>query len=171
MSAARTEEEAAPTVKAKANGLRRGLVIALRATVAAVFIWASLDKIAHPDRFADIVWDYGILPEGLVNLFAVGLPWVELVLGVFLLAGIWVPSAALLASGLTVMFMVALAVGLSRGEEFHCGCFSTAQEGTGSGWDLMWKDALLLTAGVVLLWQAPKVARNQRQAKHEPTQS
>ena len=124
----------------------------LRLAVGGVFIAASPDKIIHPDRFADVVWDYQLLPAWAVNAFSACLPWVELVMGVLLITGLWLPSGALLASGLTVMFMVAVGVNLVRGtEHFHCGCFGTGQEGAAEGWGLMWRDSLLLAAALWLL--------------------
>jgi uncharacterized membrane protein YphA (DoxX/SURF4 family) len=120
--------------------------------VAGVFIAASVDKIVHPDRFADIVLDYDLLPDGLVNVFAVCLPWVELLLGLFLIAGRWLPSASLLATGLTLMFMAAIGLNLARGNaNLHCGCFSTSAEGgEEAAWGLLARDALLLAGGIWL---------------------
>ena len=61
----------------------------------AVFIYASLDKIAHPLDFARIVYRYrlagpsatlGVVPA---NAFALILPWLEAIIGVLLvLAGL-----------------------------------------------------------------------------------
>ncbi len=134
------------------RGLRGWLIVALRLIVGVVFIYASLDKIVHPDRFAEIVWDYELLPESLVNPFSVCLPWVELVMGVLLLVGVWVPGGALLATAMTVMFMMAVGHALSRGaEDFHCGCFTTVQEGPEEAWGVMRRDAVLL-GGTILLF-------------------
>lgn len=134
------------------TGPGKWLMLALRLAIGGVFIAASADKIIHVDRFADVVWDYQLLPDGPVNAFSACLPWVELVLGLLLIAGVWVPSGALLAAGMTVIFMVAVGINLARGtEHFHCGCFGTGQEGPAETWGLMWRDALLLAATVWLL--------------------
>ncbi len=126
----------------------------LRLGIAVVFFWAALDKIAHPDRFADIISDYQILPAPLLNPFAVMLPWVEVAVAAFLALGIWVPAGALLASGMTVMFMIAIAYALAKGAaDLHCGCFTTSAEGRGEAWGLLWRDALLLAACVCLFWR------------------
>jgi uncharacterized membrane protein YphA (DoxX/SURF4 family) len=130
------------------------LNLALRLGIAAIFLWAALDKIAHPDRFADIVNDYNLLPRVLVNPFAVILPWVEVVVAAFLALGIWVPSAALLATGMTVMFMGAITAALAQGyADLHCGCFTTSQEGRGEAWGLLWRDGVLLAACAWLFWR------------------
>jgi len=132
--------------------LHPAIPLLLRLVIAGVFIAASIDKIAHPDRFADIVLDYDLLPDPIINLFAVCLPWVEFALGLFLVAGRWVPSASLLATGLTVMFMAAIGINLARGNaNLHCGCFSTSAEGgKEAAWGLLARDALLLAAGIWL---------------------
>ena len=59
--------------------LHRVLGIAL----GAVFLYASLDKIAQPAKFARIVYHYQVIgpsqnvPPLVPNVFAVVLPWVE----------------------------------------------------------------------------------------------
>ena len=70
------------TERATQRPLRGWLVLALRLIVGVVFIYASIDKIIHPDRFAEIVWDFDLLPRSLVNPFSVCLPWIELVMGI-----------------------------------------------------------------------------------------
>jgi uncharacterized membrane protein YphA (DoxX/SURF4 family) len=132
--------------------VRRALAIALRAIVGFVFIYASLDKIVHPDRFAEIVGDYQLLPDALVNPFAVTLPWIELLAGMCVITGRWLPGAALLATGMTVMFMLAVTHVILRGaSEFHCGCFTTTQEGGLGPVQVLWRDAWLLAACAALL--------------------
>ncbi len=132
--------------------IRSVALLALRAAIGAVFIYASLDKIGHPDRFAEIVSDYGLLPETLVNPFAVALPWIELVTGLTLVAGCWLPGAALLSSGMTVLFMVAVGWAMVHGaDKFHCGCFTTTQEGGPTPAGVLWRDAPLPAASIALL--------------------
>lgn len=133
------------------RSIRAWLVLALRLAIGGVFIYASIDKIVHPDRFAEIVWDYDILPENLVNPFSVCLPWIELAMGILLVAGRWVPAAALVGTAMTVMFMMAVGHALSQGaEDFHCGCFTTVQEGPEEAWAVMRRDSVLLGAAIVL---------------------
>ena len=92
-----------------------------------VFIYASYDKILHPEPFAEAVFNYQILPDFLVNLTAIVLPWLELFLGVFLLIGIWLPGAAVLSTLLLTAFMGAMLFNFARGLDISCGCFSTEE--------------------------------------------
>lgn len=130
--------------------------IALRVigiALGATFVYASLDKIARPDRFADIVKDYQMLPALFVNAFALLMPWVEMVTGAALVLGVWRRAAGLLAAALTVAFMVAIAQARLRGLDIECGCFDVSStSSTKASWSLFARDAVLLAASV-LVWR------------------
>lgn len=140
------------------NGLRALLInrIFLRAVglaIGAIFIYASVDKVLHPDRFADAVHEYDMLPLFAVNAFALAMPWVELVVGVALIIGVWRRAAGLLTATLSVAFMVAIAQAEIRGLRIECGCFSVSgMSATEASWGLFARDAALLL-GSVLLWR------------------
>ena len=90
-----------------------------------VFILACGHKIVHPGLFAVDIATYGILPLSLVNLMALTLPWMELAAGIMLVVGLRARAAALLVSGMMVMFIAALAVALAQGLDMSCGCFAS----------------------------------------------
>jgi len=90
-----------------------------------VFIYASLDKIAHPDLFAEAVYNYQLLPDAAVNLVAIWLPWLELLSGSLLALGLWTRGSILILTGLMLVFLGSLAINLARGLDINCGCFVT----------------------------------------------
>ena len=102
----------------------------IRLFLGVVFIYASVDKIIHPAAFAEAVYNYQILPDTLITLTAMILPWLELILGIFLVLGLWLPGAVLLINLLLVTFFGTLVFNLARGLDINCGCFSTSQEST-----------------------------------------
>jgi uncharacterized membrane protein YphA (DoxX/SURF4 family) len=128
----------------------------------AVFVYASVDKIAHPLDFARIVYRYrlagptaslGVVPA---NALAVVLPWVEAITGLLLITGLWRREAAAVAAGLLVMFLIAVAYVLWQGIDVeHCGCFSVGGEGRGAGWALIASDLGLLAAAVYVMLVRP----------------
>ena len=121
--------------------------------IGAMLVYASLDKLTFPDRFADVVHDYDMLPLALVNAFALAMPMVELVTGAALILGAWRRAAGLLAAGLCGMFMVAIAQALLRGLDIECGCFNVSgMSSTKASWDLFVRDAGLLLASA-LVWR------------------
>lgn len=97
-----------------------------RLVMAGVFIYASIDKIIHPDLFAQAVYNYQVLPGYLVNLTALILPWLELTLGTCLLINWWMAGASALAAMLMALFLGMIIYNLARGLDISCGCFSTA---------------------------------------------
>lgn len=128
------------------------VVLILRLILGVTFVYASLDKIAHPDQFAKIIYNYKILPDFLINVFAVTLPWVELLTGLFLILGIFTESASLLISFLLVIFLFAISVNVFRGVDLNCGCFSTDPAGKKEGISLLFKDFLFLFMGLMVFF-------------------
>jgi uncharacterized membrane protein YphA (DoxX/SURF4 family) len=133
---------------------RRHLLIFTRLVLGTIFIAASLDKIAHPAEFAKIVYNYQLLPDSMVNGAAIVLPWLEALLGVLLVAGLWLPGAAVLANVLLLAFFSALLYNFARGLNVHCGCFTTQAAGTPPtmAWNIV-RDSLFLALGMGLLVQ------------------
>ena len=89
-----------------------------------VFIYASYDKLFHPRAFADIIYHYQILPVSLINATAIFLPWLELLVGGFLMIGFWMPGTVIWCNFLFVVYIGALSFNLARGLDIDCGCFS-----------------------------------------------
>ena len=135
------------------TGIYRVIELAARIVVGLVFLLYGLDKIAHPDDFARAIANYRLLPEALVNLVAVTLPWVECVCGLLMLAGQWVRSSALVSAFLLGVFVVAVSITLARGLDIACGCLD-ADAGRKVGLKLLVEDLLLLGAAAVLVLKA-----------------
>jgi uncharacterized membrane protein YphA (DoxX/SURF4 family) len=146
---------------------------ALALLVGGVFLYACWDKILEPRKFAAIVYQYqvigpsarlGFLPA---NLLAVTLPWVELVVGLLLVTGLWRREAAAVAGGMLVVFLAAIGIATAQGVDVaNCGCFSVGEHGRTPGWMLVLQDLALL-AGCAVLAFVPARAR-ERAASAEP---
>ena len=143
--------------------------IVARLILAGIFIYASLDKIAHPAAFAKDVYNYQILPDALINLAALVLPWLEMFLGLCLLAGIWLPGAVLTINVLMVVFLAALVFNLARGIDINCGCFSTGSEAPAmsAGWYLL-RDVGFFAVGIFLFY-AVFVHRGRERSENTST--
>lgn len=125
----------------------------LSVLLALLMLYASADKILHPQDFAAIVRDYRILPDMLVNPVAVWLPWFELCLGVCLYTG-WLRDGALvLCAGLLAAFWLAIVANYFRGIDVGCGCFSSQPGESGDMLFYMARDSFLL-AGALLACEA-----------------
>lgn len=116
------------------------------------FIYASWDKIMNPAQFADILYNYEILPSVLINFPAVFLPWLELITGLFLIFGIFVRTSAKILISLLLIFIAAITINIFRGLNFDCGCFSTAKTLSGSNpYLLLMRDIMLLIPGFAII--------------------
>ena len=100
----------------------------IRIILSIVFIYASIDKIVHPQSFAQAVFNHQVLPEILINIIAIVLPWMELILGLCLFFNVWMNGASALTAVLMFIFMSTITFNLLRGLDVGCGCFSTSTE-------------------------------------------
>src|SRR5881409_934674 len=102
----------------------RTLSIGIRLALGAIFVYAAWPKIYDPPSFAHLIWNYQILPSVLINPMAIVLPWVEIICGLALIAGMYRRGAALLIGCMLAVFTVALVVDILRDIPVNCGCFS-----------------------------------------------
>jgi len=128
----------------------RGTQLIARFILGGVFIYASLGKIAFPREFANIVIKYRILPEKLAIYFAFLLPWVELILGIFLVIGLYVRESVLALASLLLVFMAAMIIGSLNGTLNSCGCFSIKPSNPESLFLMLTRDILLLFGFLIL---------------------
>jgi uncharacterized membrane protein YkgB len=99
------------------------------------------------------VHDYDMLPLIFINAFALIMPWTEITTGAALIVGVWRRGAGLLATAMTVAFLIAIAQAEIRGLEIECGCFTVSgMSHTEASWDLFIRDIPLLL-GAVLVWR------------------
>jgi uncharacterized membrane protein YphA (DoxX/SURF4 family) len=87
---------------------------------------AGLAKIGDIASFAEQIHNFRIVPVATENLFAITLPWIELVAALSLVLGLRARAAAMLGLGLFVLFTLAVVAALVRGLDIDCGCFGTA---------------------------------------------
>ena len=117
------------------------------------FIYASYSKILSPADFAKIVYGYDLFPEALINLIAITVPFLELVVGLALIFGIYPRSAALIVNALLVAFIVILSINLIRGHEFNCGCFSLQDtDNAVSSQTTIFRDIVYLALGLQIFF-------------------
>jgi len=103
--------------------------LVVRVGLGCLFLWSSLPKIRQPYDFLSSVYNYELVGPKLGMLTAMALPWLELLVGICLVGGIFVSGALLASVGMAAMFTFVLASALYRGLEISCGCFSASAAG------------------------------------------
>lgn len=71
------------------NMVLAGFVTVVRLGMGAMFIASSLPKICQPYDFLSSVYHYELVGPQLGLLVAMTLPWLELLVGICLVGGIW----------------------------------------------------------------------------------
>jgi uncharacterized membrane protein YphA (DoxX/SURF4 family) len=94
-----------------------------RITIGLVFVIAALGKIGDLAWFAQQLHNYRIAPAWSENVFAVVMPWIELMAGLSLVVGIRARAGAAITLALMIFFTLAVAAAWARGLDFRCGCF------------------------------------------------
>jgi uncharacterized membrane protein YphA (DoxX/SURF4 family) len=97
----------------------------LRIAIGSVFLVSSLGKLLSPyQNFLYVIQAYQLLPSSGEVLAAQIFPWIELIVGVFVLLGLWTPWALRGALVLFGIFVVVVGQALLRGLPLEsCGCF------------------------------------------------
>jgi putative oxidoreductase len=134
------------------------LTVRVQIGLGAIFLVASLPKIADPPSFAHMIYNYRAVPGVAVNALALLMPWVEFLAGLALILGVWRREAAVLAGLLLLVFIAAISFNLARGHAVDCGCFDVHAAGrsreellTDMRWVLVRDAAMLLMVAQVLI--------------------
>jgi len=125
------------------------LTTTFRILVGLVFIYASIEKITSPAYFAGTIQNYQIIPDSMINIAAIILPWLELICGFLLITGLWHRSAAFIISLLMTIFILAIISAIIRGLDIECGCFGA---GTSANWTRIIEDIFLLAFSLQILF-------------------
>ena len=139
-------------------------LLVLRIIVGVVFIYASLDKLLNQEEFSKAIYNYKFLPEVFINIFAIIIPYVELIAGLFLIFGIYKRGSSFLISFLLVIFIIALVQAYVRGLDINCACFSLESSGQKS--DILMRiveDIFLLTASIIIYIKSKIIINKENQ--------
>ena len=138
------------------------LATAARLLLGGVFVVAGALKLPDPAAAVRAVRAYRLLPEALVAPVAFGLPVVEIAVGLALLVGVFVRTAALASALLLVVFLVGVGSAWARGLQIDCGCFGgggqVAAGQTAYPAEVLRDGALLLVALALARWPRSRLA-------------
>jgi uncharacterized membrane protein YphA (DoxX/SURF4 family) len=137
------------------NKIHPWLILVMRILLGLIFLYASYDKILDPGKFARSIANYHIVPFGLENSIAIILPWLELFIGVGLIAGIMVDGAAGITGSLLVIFILLILQAILRGFNIECGC--GLKEGEMVGWTKILENIVFLFASFMVYSQQKNI--------------
>ncbi len=101
----------------------------LRYGLALLFLFSSINKILDNRYFYAVVQSYRLLPKFATRPVSFLLPWVELILGILLIAGWNAKLVGWATAILYGLFTAALCINLFRGRSnLDCGCFGARKK-------------------------------------------
>ena len=93
-----------------------------------ILVLSGMTKLGVPAAFTVSIDSYEMpLPTLLVQVMSVALPPLELLLGVWLLIGLFTRFSAAVSGGLMVIFLIAMVQAALRGLDPNCGCVAGAE--------------------------------------------
>jgi uncharacterized membrane protein YphA (DoxX/SURF4 family) len=134
-----------------------------RILLGGVFVYAAYTKLRQSFLlFAMAIDAYKLMPEAAAVALARVLPWVELALGVALIAGVFLRVTATSATALLAVFFTAMVHAyqpdLKEGQQISCGCFGLGEPISGR---TLARDGALLAMSLALTVAAFWVARRK----------
>jgi uncharacterized membrane protein YphA (DoxX/SURF4 family) len=128
-----------------------------RLLLAGVWLVAGATKVSDLQGSVRAVHAYDLLPYDVSRVVGAALPFVEIAVGVLLVAGFATRIAAFASSVLLVVFIGGIASAWARGLRIDCGCFGGGGElAAGSSPTYFWeiaRDVALLAVAVHLVWR------------------
>jgi uncharacterized membrane protein YphA (DoxX/SURF4 family) len=143
------------------------VVLVLRVVLGAIFIIAGASKVGHADMFAAQIAGFRILPQAVIAPIAVGLPFLEILLGGYLILGLFTRASAWVAVVLLAAFDLAIASAVVRGMSVSCGCFGP-NDTTVTTWAEVARDAVFVLFAVVVAMRAPGALALDRRMGNTP---
>ncbi len=135
----------------KKQQLYRSFIVFLKISLGMLFLYAAIDKIFFPSKFAEVIYHYKLVPLWMLNICAIIIPWIEIGIGVMLLLDIWSDIASIALILLTFAFVVMIASAMARGLNIECGCFSLDTHNSFVGWKRIIEDVFMILGGWFIL--------------------
>jgi uncharacterized membrane protein YphA (DoxX/SURF4 family) len=130
----------------------RILLVVVRVVLGAIFVYAAWIKLRDPwQLFAMSIDAYRILPLQAVELAARVIPWLELVIGLLLIAGLCLRISSTIVSLILLTFFVIMVRAYAKGMAIDCGCFGP---GEAISWKTLLRDGTLLAAALLVTTMA-----------------
>ena len=133
-------------------------VFTARLIVGGTLLAAGLLKLGHFDSLASTIAAYRIplLSPEVIAALSVAIPLVEILLGAYILIGLYTRTVAALAMCEFAVFAAAVASVVIRGIPAPCGCFGPSDTRPAS-WLEVGRDLTLALMAIFIAWRAPGV--------------
>jgi uncharacterized membrane protein YphA (DoxX/SURF4 family) len=105
---------------------KKHALLIVRLVLGILFLWAAFYKLNAPAEFAQSLENYKVFDERISRFIAVFIPFLEVILGIFLIFGIWLKETFILTVLLYIIFDIMIFQAYLRDLDISCGCFSSS---------------------------------------------
>jgi uncharacterized membrane protein YphA (DoxX/SURF4 family) len=130
------------------------ITLIVRVLIGALFIAAGATKVGHFNDLAAAIAGFRILLPAIIGPLAVGLPFFEIGLGLYMVAGLFTRSAAAVGAALLTIYAAAIASAVIRHIPANCGCFGP-QDKAPADWPHVAVDLALAAICVIVAMRGP----------------
>ena len=144
------------------------LVLVARLVVGGVLLAAGVLKLGHFDVLASMMAMYRIpfLSSAVIIPLSIAIPFIEVLVGAYLLIGLYTRVVAIIAMCEFVVFAAAIASVVLRHIPAPCGCFGPSDTRPAS-WLEVARDLALAAVTAFIVWRAPGVLAIDRRMRPE----
>jgi uncharacterized membrane protein YphA (DoxX/SURF4 family) len=128
--------------------------VIVRVLIGALFVLAGATKVGHFNDLAAAIAGFRILPPEVIGPLALLLPFFEIGLGLYLIAGLFTRAAATVAGVQLVIYASAIASAVIRHIPANCGCFGP-QDQARADWPHVIVDLALAAVCALIAYRAP----------------
>jgi uncharacterized membrane protein YphA (DoxX/SURF4 family) len=125
----------------------------IRVLIGVLFVAAGALKVGHFNDLAAAIAGFRILPSAVIGPLAVILPFFEIGLGGYLLAGLFTRAAAIIGAAQLTIYAGAIASAVVRHIPANCGCFGP-QDSAPADWPHVAADLALAGVCGFLAWRS-----------------
>jgi uncharacterized membrane protein YphA (DoxX/SURF4 family) len=136
------------------KGAVDALVFALRLVIGVLLLVAGALKVGHAPDLAAAIAGFRLLPAVVVGPLALALPYFELMLGLYLVLGLFTRVVATIACAQFLAYGAVVASAVLRHIPADCGCFGPGDVAA-ADWPHAGFDLLLALGGAVIAYGAP----------------
>jgi uncharacterized membrane protein YphA (DoxX/SURF4 family) len=129
-------------------------VFVVRVLLGALLLVAGALKVGHSAELAAAIAGFRLLPAAIVGPLALALPYFELVLGGYLVAGLFTRVIAAAVAAQFLLYGGAVASAVARHIPATCGCFGP-NDAAVADWPHVAFDLILAAASAFVAWRAP----------------
>jgi uncharacterized membrane protein YphA (DoxX/SURF4 family) len=129
-------------------------VLVVRVLLGGLLLAAGALKVGHPAELASSIAAFRLLPPALTGPLAVALPFVELLVGAYLIAGLFTRAVAVIVALQFLCYAAAIASAVVRHIPANCGCFGPNDSAV-ADWPHVGFDVALAAVALFVALRAP----------------